>query len=186
MSPVVAVSAPPGGGKTSLVRALATRLGDAATIHFDDYEELTRRPPEEMLDWLRQGGDWNALDLSRLAGDLAHLRAEAPERYVLFDTLLGRQHAALARSIDLVIWIDIPLDLALARKIREFASWGEDAGEFRAWLTPYLEHYLAGIRDLIALQATATAASADLVLDGRAPLAELAALAAAEITRRLP
>ena len=37
MSYIVAVAAPVGGGKTSLVKAIAEQIGDASTLHYDDY-----------------------------------------------------------------------------------------------------------------------------------------------------
>ncbi len=44
MSYVVSVSAPVGGGKSSLATGLAGRRPDAEAIYFDSYEDLTARP----------------------------------------------------------------------------------------------------------------------------------------------
>ena len=75
-------------------------------------------------DWLARGADYDELPLGSLAADLARLKQGAPpvgsERtrpLILFDTLVGRAHAATAPLIDRLVWIDIPLDIALARKI---------------------------------------------------------------------
>jgi len=37
MNMVIAVSGPPGSGKTTLALALASALGDASSIHMDNY-----------------------------------------------------------------------------------------------------------------------------------------------------
>lgn len=181
MRPVIAISAPPGGGKTSLTRALAARIEGATPVHFDDHETLTRRPPEAILAWLRRGGAWRELDVTGIADDLDRLRHGSGSGPVLFDTPLGRCHPSLAESIDFVIWLEVPLDLALARKLGDMARWPGDAGEFRSWLGSYLAHYLDGIRDIVARQVAEVSSSADVSLDGRTGIATLADQALAAI-----
>jgi len=53
---IVAISAPPGGGKSSVAAALAERLG-AAFVEYDAYDKLTALPPGEIAAWLKGGGD---------------------------------------------------------------------------------------------------------------------------------
>jgi tRNA A37 N6-isopentenylltransferase MiaA len=52
---IIAVSAPPGGGKSAVAVALAERLG-AALVEYDAYDTLTERPPQEIAAWLSAGG----------------------------------------------------------------------------------------------------------------------------------
>ena len=71
MSYVIAVAAPPGGGKTALVRVLAGKLGDAATINFDAYEIATSRPVAEIVQDIRDGKGGDDFASPQLAVDLA-------------------------------------------------------------------------------------------------------------------
>jgi uridine kinase len=181
MRRVIAVSAPVGGGKSSLVRGLARAFPGAATIHFDHYETLTERPVEEMKRWLRDGADVDELVIERLPEDLARLKAGtavvdptgveiAPGDYVFFETPFARQHPATGALIDMSIWIDTPLDVALARNLREFVRRPEMRADLSHWLGPYLDSYLDVVRDLLLLQHEMIGGDADLVLDGMAPI----------------
>ena len=201
---VVAVSAPPGGGKTSLVGAIADRLHDATAIHYDSYEKATERPADEIVQWMKTGADCNELVVPGLPEDMARLKrgesvidpSSAREiksgKYILFETPFGREHRALASYIDLLIWIKVPLDIALARKIKEFAEMflNEQTREAHTdcigWLGGYLDNYLMGIRDTLKIQEERIGASADIVVDGLSALEAMAEHAAREILQRAP
>ena len=71
MNYVIAVAAPVGGGKTSYVREIARILKDASIVYYDHYENLTEKPVDTILEWLREGGDFNAFEFRNLAGDSA-------------------------------------------------------------------------------------------------------------------
>jgi len=85
---------------------------------------------------------------------------------------LGRRLQDTVALLDLVIWIDTPLDAALARKIRDFtldvqgsAQKGEHAA-FVGWLSGYLDNYLSDTRLLLEAQQQLVAVDADLRLNG--------------------
>jgi hypothetical protein len=65
---VIAVASPPGGGKTTLVRHLSARLGGAPTLHYDDYEQITKRSPAEVEAWLDRGAPAGEVPLPNFAG----------------------------------------------------------------------------------------------------------------------
>ncbi len=181
---VIGIAGPAGAGKTSLVHALAERLEDAVAIHYDHYERATREPMDRLAQWIQAGADVNDIRLPELARDLDALkRGEpvinpltrmelTPRRHIIFETPLGREHRETGRYIDLMLWIDVPLDVALARKVREFASVvlaRGDPGHFQdflAWLHTYLENYLGGIHDLMDLQRERICSKADRIIDG--------------------
>ena len=198
MSYLVAVSAPVGGGKSSLVSGLSERMSDAAAIYFDSYETLTRRPIEEIRRWMEAGADIQDLvipglpeDIDRLRGGKAVVdpltgREVAPAKYILFETPFARLHAATGAHIDLAIWIDTPLDVALARNIRELTDRPEMQRDFVPWLRAYLDSYLRVVHDLLRMQQEGVGAAADLVLDGQEPLDTNRRRAEEEILSRLP
>ena len=204
MSYVVAVCGPIGSGKSSIVRGLVARLGDAVAIHMDSYERMTRAPVDQVMRWAERGADFEALEVPLLAEHLEKLkRGEtvvepagrtpiAPRKYVVFETQFGRAHEATGAQIDLLIWIDVPLDVALARKLKLFA--GEALRDARAgaalerlaWLDAYLGNYLRLVGPLMQVQAARVRPQADMLVDGSGELDASVRAAAGEILVRLP
>lgn len=189
-APIIAISGHPGGGKTTLAKALGRHFG-APVLHYDDYETITAMPPAKVMDWIARGSDYDEIELDRLVRDMADLAGTVPApACVLLDTLLGRAHAASGRLIDLMIWIDTPPDIALARKIREAAGRARSgpAGEaeaFVGWLDSYLDHYAGFIAGTYVVQAERVRPGADIVLDGSAAAGEVLAAAIKAVRERL-
>jgi uridine kinase len=184
----IAVAGPPGGGKTTLVRRLSARLGGAPTLNYDDYEQITRRSPAEIAAWLDRGAPADEVPLPNFAQALVSLKC-GPARHVILDFLLARAHQPTARHIDFMIWIDTPLDIALARTLRaqvERARGAPAAAQFTAWLAGYLDSYAGVMHRSYQLQRATVRPHADIILDGMLPPDQLAELAAAEILRRFP
>lgn len=204
MTYIVAIAAPPGGGKSSLVKALVTAVPDSAALAFDGYERATERPVDEIVREMTAGTDFANFVSPALARDLAALkqgvaivdplsgqRVQA-RKYVFFEMPLGRGHGPTARFIDLVIWIEVPLDLALARKLRDFTAHclradrtGETA-KFVRWLDGYLASYIRGVRQTLLFQRQWVRAKADIRVDGEAAVEATANKLAPEIRARLP
>jgi len=184
----IAIAGPPGGGKTTLVRRLSARLGGAPTLNYDDYEQITRRSPAEIAAWLDRGAPADEVPLPNFAQALVSLKC-GPARHVILDFLLARAHQPTARHIDFMIWIDTPLDIALARTLRaqvERARGAPAAAQFTAWLAGYLDSYAGVMHRSYQLQHATVRPRADIILDGMLPPDQLAELAAAEILRRFP
>ena len=68
--PVIAVSGPPGAGKSTLCRALAARIGTKAPIEYDSYETMTRQPPGVVEAWLARGAPYGEIETPGLADAL--------------------------------------------------------------------------------------------------------------------
>ena len=147
------------------------------------YELATQKSPAELAGWIAAGADFNELRAPGLLAALQALkRGEAvtnpvtgasilPGDHVVLEMPLGREFAETAHLIDIVIWVDTPLDVALARNIRSLAADAAedrqgDPREFPRWLEAYLYQYEEQIRAILQLQRRRVAGKADIVLDG--------------------
>lgn len=180
MRKVIAIAAPVGGGKSSLAAALAHAL-DAPMLCYDDYETATHRSVAELQDWLALGADFERLEAPGLVEQLAQLRAAdsgSHDSWVVFEMPLGRAWSPTAAFIDVLVWLDVPADIALARKLRELAAAArldqpDGAREALRWLDDYLGHYLTTVHRVLDVQRQRVPADADLVLDGRGATGDL-------------
>jgi uridine kinase len=181
---IIALAGPPGAGKTALMLALADRLPEASWLSMDGFPIPAAMAAQALGAWLEDGADISRLDISELNAALGELKAgrgvTEPETgrriaaapLVLLEAPLGRAHAATAPFIDFLVWVDTPLDIALARNV---LAWEAQAdGRPRAWLADYMRQYLEVTRRVLCAQREAVMPDADLVLDG---LAEPGALA---------
>ena len=103
-------------------------MPDAIPLHFDDYDHVTIGP-ESFEQWLADGPDYNAWRCDQLVADLERLNRgdaithpvtgepQGPATAVLFDAPLGRAHTATSAWIDTMIFLDTPLDIAMARRL---------------------------------------------------------------------
>lgn len=199
---VVAIAAPVGGGKSTLAAGLAERLSDACMVQFDHYERVTDEPIEKISDWMKSGANLDELVIAGLSEDLQALKRGgsvidpvthaqiAARKYILFECQFGRRHRATGQHIDFLVWIDTPLDIALARKVRQFAGSLRDIRDrreidgFAPWLHAYLGNYLEVVGGLLRMQRETVGADADLVIDGACPADEVLRIAEREIVAR--
>lgn len=170
---VIGISAVGGGGKTTITRRLAEVLGDAVALHFDDYDD-TNVHPDDLQRWLADGGDYDAVQTPVFTSQLRALRAGGsissptgatvgPASYVVADAPLGRAHSDSGRFIDLMVFVDTPLDVALARRtLRDIGRADEALARVKRELAVYVdrarpiyEHFQERMR-----------AGADLIIDG--------------------
>lgn len=176
---VVGISSPAGGGKTTVAYKVAKLLADAVVISFDDYDE-TSIHPADYRSWLAAGADYNAWQTPCLASDLERLkqgqeivspvdrRTVFPAAYIVFDAPLGRAQRETGQYIDLMVYLDAPLDVALARRIlRDFykdeATFSDEVAEL---LRRELEAYLDFSRAAYLEMDQQVKPKSDLVLDG--------------------
>lgn len=168
MARVIAIAGPPGSGKSTLAHALARELGSAAVLEFDEFEQATARSVPDLERWLADGADFDQLAAPGLRDRLQQLAADPARAFVLFEMPLGRAHSATAPLIDLLLWIDLPADLALARKLQQIlaAAAHREPACAAAWLAGYVAAYLQVVHRVLALQRDRVRPGADLCVDG--------------------
>ena len=183
---VIGISAYSGGGKSAVADQLATFLDKATVIHTDDYDAFSTLP-DDYGQWLRNGAPQSAISRPLLAQHMASLRAGAPithpithdiiypTPFIVFDCPDGRS-PDFADSIDLMVFLDTPLDVAMARRIlRDYFSGNQtltpnQTQVLHADLKGYLDYARAAYLQMdIAVKPTC-----DLILDGTESIDALA------------
>jgi uridine kinase len=196
---VLAVSGPSGAGKSTAVANLVMRFGDAVALYFDDYEATSVYP--DMTQWLADGGDPNQFRTPQLSADLRRLRAGTaitlphngqvvqPARVVVLEEPFGRDRAEIASLIDAVVCIDLPLEIALARKLHRMLGFflaEQTADAFAKHLQFFLPWYIESGRELYHTVQQGVLQHCDLVADGMLPPDVLADSIASALQDRLP
>jgi uridine kinase len=179
---IIAISGPPGSGKSTLARGLVTALG-AALIEYDDYQRVTEQDPAEIARIMQSQSGYDQLNMPGLVDALTSLQAGndivcavSGERIVakpniIFETPLGRCHTPTGRLIDTLIWIDIPLDVALARNLQCYLDnfLQSDAHSLEQnirWTRDYLQGYLDYVHAMLLKQQAVVATAADIIIEG--------------------
>lgn len=180
---VIAVSGPPGAGKTTLIQNLLQRIPGSTAIYSDDYQSYTQKSPEEMRSWLAESGDPNDFDLSDLVVELRHQKhgprndntsikvdVDSP-KVIFFETQFGRRHVDTGQFIDYQIWIELPADVSLARNIqmvarKMLAGPADSHTSGLAWINHFCENYIDFVRELLVIQQRWLSPDAEIIIDG--------------------
>ncbi|MCH8989817.1 MAG: hypothetical protein IIA92_13560 [Chloroflexi bacterium] len=196
---VIGISSVSGGGKTAVAEKLTELLQDAVMLCFDDYDETTVHP-EDLHTWLTSGADYNVWKTPSLTSDLHSLTTgnhiTSPvdgstipaAQYIVFDAPLGRAHSDTGKFIDFMVFIDTPLDIAMARRLlRDITTHTVKGAENSIKsLNAHLSSYLNGGRLLFLELENQIKSNCDIVLDGRLTVDELAATICMRLRQRQP
>ncbi len=162
--PVISISGPPGAGKSTLGRWLTTHLG-ATRVNYDDYEQMTRRSEAEVGEWLQRGAPIDEIPAPGLAEAVMSARAKG---ITIYETHLGRAWSPTRDLIDISIWIETPLDLALSRRLQTIANLWEANGatgpHCAQWLKGHLHAYESIVRPSLLVQLDRVRSQADLIV----------------------
>lgn len=123
---VIAISGNSGAGKTTLVHQLVSLFGNAVSLLLDDYTEDAIYPPT--LDWLN-GANPDEFITPQFVANLKSLRdgrsiihpeSKAkifPAEYIILEEPFGRSRTVMKDLIDYHVQVQIPPELALARRV---------------------------------------------------------------------
>lgn len=195
---VIVIAGYVGSGKSTVAASLSQRLEDAPILVFDHYEKYIEWP-QDMNQWLSDGADPDQIRIPKLKEDLLLLhkgmpitdpfdgRMIAPSKYILLEEPSGRERREIREYIDLVVYIDVPQDVCVARLIerainmRVWNSQGTFEGETKEnlvqqlnaialWITHYQKArpmYMAGSHTVQQ--------NADIVVNGLKMVEEITA-----------
>ena len=158
---VIAIAAVSGGGKTVITNQLVDRLNNAKAMYFDNYE--FDEYPDDICKWVNDGADYNKWNITPLIKDIQILLNQSLH-FIVLDYPFAYLHSGMREYIDLAVFIDTPLDIAMARRIlRDFSDAPIDG------VLDDLTNYLSNGRTAY-LEMQTVKANSDIVIDGSLPL----------------
>jgi uridine kinase len=184
---VIALVGTSGAGKSTLMRELVKVLGDATSLSFDDYIESSTYPPA--IQWLADGADPNQWLTPDYVRDVQKLRngesiinpmtkeEVKPAQFLVLEEHFGRERDLMRDLIDMLVLIDIPLEIAHARKILrkgDFLPWEDNPDLFLKNLRDHLNWYIRVGRDFYLAVHKMVRTNCDLIVDGSLPTEKMA------------
>jgi uridine kinase len=163
---VISISAVSGGGKTALAKLIQESLPASALFCFDDFSD-TNIIPADLYEWSQRGANPLEIDCPGMGEAVEQAIKQRTFNYIVLDYPFGREHPRFSKLINLAVFIDTPLDIAMARRIlRDYTavSVTAAAGKLKQ-LHAEMTHYLEKAR-YPYLEAFKQKDSSDLVLDG--------------------
>nr|WP_044022200.1 hypothetical protein [Bacillus sp. SG-1] len=162
---VISIAAVSGGGKTAVTNALNQTLGDSRKLLFDEYD--FHESPDDLIQWVEEGADYNEWNLEPLIKDIQQLSTlkEAPA-YIVIDYPFAYRNYGMRNLIDVSVYIDTPLDVAMGRRILRDFSNDNSASDIQENIRLYLD---SGRRAYLEMEKTIKPDS-DLVIDGTLPV----------------
>ena len=185
MSFVIAISGVSGSGKSTLVQKLVERLDSAAALHFDNYASVSTYPAD-LNQWIAAGGDPDRWETPQFCIDLQTLRQGSavilpdeqgrvePAPFIVVEEPFGRERRSMADLVDFVVFIDVPLELALARKLLQYiehlarTASEEPLASLSRYLTDYPIH-----RKVYQTLIQRVEPNCDLKVDGTQPVNQI-------------
>ncbi len=162
---IIAIAAVTGGGKTTIVNEIKKQLKNVESLHFDDYSFAGE--VDDFYSWVLQGANYNVWNLAPLIKDICEIQKHSKCEYLLLDYPFAYCHKEVSKYIDCAIFIDTPLDIAMARRV--LRDMNDATGEeIRKDMRMYLDYarigYIQMLKDILP--------SSDFVIDGTKKLEE--------------
>jgi len=190
---VVAFAGHSGAGKSTLIEKLSSLTGNAKILRIDDYD-TSSFPPS--IKWMEDGADPNEFqtpqffsDILTLKNGICILQPETnkeiePAGFLFIEEPFGRSREAINELIDFSVYIDVPLEIALARRLLRMSNLISQ-GNSDVTIEEHLRWYLrAGRNFYIAVERNARK-QCDLIVDGMLSTDEIAEIVFKTISTKL-
>ncbi|WP_105620078.1 nucleoside/nucleotide kinase family protein [Vallitalea okinawensis] len=163
---VIAISAVSGGGKTTIINNLKEKLPNVKTFYFDDYDF---NGPKDFKEWVENGADYNEWDLDPFISDIKCLLSnKSSVEWILLDYPFAYKNDCMSKYIDYALFIDTPLDIAMARRIlRDFGNTSKK--NISDELTCYMNFGRAAYIEML----NQVKPSSDMIIDGLLDIDEI-------------
>lgn len=151
---VISISGISGAGKTDLVQRLTEYFGqEAVYVALDEYYATTKYPENDMA-WVRNGADPNEIEDPKYLEDLFTLLSDGSiinphtknvietTKFIILDEPFGRSRLRMNEIIDLAVHIEIPLEIALARRLQRQLLKDSNPEAFVKFMNEYIPNYL--------------------------------------------
>ena len=164
---VISISGISGGGKTTVANSLKERLAHSIIISFDDYDNI--RLNRDINEWSADGNNKNEWYVEPLTNDIKRMLKDSFD-YIVVDYPFGYRNLSVGKYIDFAVFVDTPLDIALARRIiRDYTNRSADRNKIEVNLTTVeneLRFYLEHSRPTYARMPETQKPFSDLVVNG--------------------
>ncbi|WP_342719518.1 hypothetical protein AAG068_12590 [Bacillus paramycoides] len=163
---IITIAAVSGGGKTTVTKKLTQKLTNSKALYFDSYH--FENCPSDICKWIDDGANYNEWVLTPLIHDIQHLIREGNVDYIIVDYPFAYLNSEMREFIDATIFIDTPLDVAMARRIlRDFKEDTIDE------IHNDLKHYMTFARKAYLEAIHTVKPNSDIVLDGSLSVSEI-------------
>ncbi|MGM0940717.1 MAG: hypothetical protein ACQEWU_07090 [Bacillota bacterium] len=155
----MAIAGVSGGGKTAVTTSLIQKLSNSKALYFDG--------PDNIINWVESGSNYNLWDLTPLIRDLQVLRNQQLN-YIILDFPFAYKHFKISKFIDFAVFIDTPLDIALARRmVRDFRT--ASVKNILADMENYISKGRKGYIEML----NTIKPNSDIIIDGIKPVSEI-------------
>lgn len=163
----IAIGAVTAGGKTTVINAIKDRLPRTTALHFDDYS--FDGEVDDFTKWVSKCEEYyNVWDLSPLKADVERITNSREYDYLLLDYPFAYQNKMMKGYLDCCIFIDTPLDIAMARRVlrdMKEASADDIRNEMNTYLNSTRICYVQMLTDILP--------TSDYVIDGAQELEDI-------------
>lgn len=174
---IISIAAVSGGGKTTITESLTHELTNSKALYFDSYK--FDNCPADICKWIDDGANYDEWVLTPLVQDIQHLIRDSNLDYIIVDYPFAYLNREIGEFIDVTIFIDTPLDIAMARRIlRDF---NEDT---MSEIHNDLKHYMTHARKAYLEAIHTVKPNSDIVLDGSLSVKEIIDRTLEELNRR--